>query len=236
MRNNIYCFFEHHDTVFSEESKELIQYWKKTWSNNGWNPIVLEKDIIDKHPLYFALRFENFEESNIRQYCASHKNINYIRSCFMRWLAYYCVLESQDAIFWADYDVINYEFTYEKYSNIPCNSVFINDYSSGKINKTGIKYIINTFLDIEYNKNNIEHLSNFPVSDMVILNKLINFRIHKEEDFLSHTIRTHWKKSPMVHYDNGIFQIKKDLLFLKNKKLTRLEAIKKLESIRSGEK
>jgi hypothetical protein len=52
MTNIVACFFKDLHTQFSASSKALISTWAKSWSDRGWETIVLgEADAIN-HPKY----------------------------------------------------------------------------------------------------------------------------------------------------------------------------------------
>ena len=83
--------------------------WKKTWSRNGWRPIVLGPRDAEKHPDFRSVNLKD-HTSNLFKY-SLHNSI-YQQACYRRWFAYadYATNIKQN-IMWADFDVINYSFT-----------------------------------------------------------------------------------------------------------------------------
>ena len=44
---------------FSKESGELVSIWEHSWSQQGWNPIILNETWAQKNYLYHKLSFNN---------------------------------------------------------------------------------------------------------------------------------------------------------------------------------
>lgn len=97
----IFCFYEP-DPIFSHQ-ESIIEYWKFSWENFGFEPIVLNKTHAKQHPLF------NFFEKKISalHYIIKDKThiTTYGMNCYIRWLAY--ATQSEDFFLVSDYDVIN---------------------------------------------------------------------------------------------------------------------------------
>lgn len=98
--------FTYYEDINFKEQDGMIQLWKQSWENNGFEAIVLsEKDAIS-HPYY------NTFVTGLKDI---HKNIAgkdirpYGLSCYVRWLAY-ASLNIEESFLVSDYDVINVEF------------------------------------------------------------------------------------------------------------------------------
>lgn len=75
-RPKMHTFFT---PVNSSPDTSLLEVWRKTWYDAGWEPVVLTLDDAKKHPIYkrFIDAFET-AEYDLRAYD---------RICFLRWLA-----------------------------------------------------------------------------------------------------------------------------------------------------
>lgn len=103
-KTKIYTYYE--DINFKKQD-ELLKLWKKSWSNNGFEPIVLSREDAKKSNFY-----EEFV-SKISSLVFEIQGIPlrpYGLSCFLRWLAY----STQDEVCSfavSDYDIINRQFS-----------------------------------------------------------------------------------------------------------------------------
>merc|ERR1712157_517036 len=75
-RPKMHTFFT---PVSAKPDLDLLEVWKKTWEDAGWEPVVLTLDDARGHPDYrsFIAALE----------MAEHKLKDYDRMCFLRWLA-----------------------------------------------------------------------------------------------------------------------------------------------------
>lgn len=99
----IYTYYE--DINFNFQDK-MIDLWKKSWEQHGFEAVVLTLEDAKKNPYYEEfvtnLKYLNTEIAG--------KDIGpYELSCHVRWLAY-SIQEDTDAFFVSDYDVINKNF------------------------------------------------------------------------------------------------------------------------------
>lgn len=98
----IYTYYE--DINFTGQAG-LINFWEKSWQDNGFEPIVLNKSHAVKHPYFKTLDTEMRKLFNI----ITGKTIgDYGMSCWYRWLAY--ATQPDEKVYVSDYDAINANF------------------------------------------------------------------------------------------------------------------------------
>ena len=105
----IYTYYEN---IKFDEQDELINLWKKSWRDQGFEPIVLtEKDAQS------VSYYETFvdEISKINKKISGVEIHPYTLSCFTRWISYVS-LKSDESILVCDYDVINKSFQNKKFN------------------------------------------------------------------------------------------------------------------------
>ena len=76
----------------------LLEVWKKSWSDAGWEPVVLTLADAKKHPIYRRF-IETFDTSGDT---AKYRLTNFDRMCFLRWLA----MASSGGGWMSDYDTL----------------------------------------------------------------------------------------------------------------------------------
>jgi hypothetical protein len=225
---NIICFYEplivcKKVTEFSKNSLELIKLWKKSWSDNGWNPIVLSLEDAKRHPRYKEIDLTDYS-SNL--YKHSINGSDYLELCYSRWFAYGCYEG-----FWSDYDVINYGFTPEDAHHlVQYDPAFIDNIGScGFATLKGHELIIKGFIDAckedaivnKILSSQKKQKRSKDISDMHINRRAkspINLPSKKLccDDFSNDD----WRSFNLVHYHNGFWKH-----FDKNKYKTRSEFI-----------
>ena len=98
----IYTYYE--DVGFNNNAElDLIKIWKQSWSNQGYEPVVLTQSNVENHHFYneFCDKINNLHEQIMS------KSIDrYGLACFVRWLAY-ANLKEQEKFYISDYDMIN---------------------------------------------------------------------------------------------------------------------------------
>jgi hypothetical protein len=195
-------------TKFSKDSLELIKLWEKSWSDNGWDPVVLSLEDAKKHPRYKDIDLAN-HSSNL--YKHSVNGSDYLELCYSRWFAYAC-----HNGFWSDYDVMNYGFSPECAQHlVQYDPAFIDNIGScGFATLKGSELIIEGFINAVKEDaivNDILYLQekygqNKDISDMHINRRSkspINIAPNKLccDDFSNDD----WRSFDLVHYHNGFW-------------------------------
>lgn len=95
---------------------ECISMWKNSWSERGFEPIVVDVSNSKEHPY-----FEEFSNSikEIHEQIMDRPIDEYGLACYYRWLAYSVFLKNNNiskSVFVCDYDVINSNLTVEEAS------------------------------------------------------------------------------------------------------------------------
>jgi hypothetical protein len=210
---NITCFYHplilnSKVTEFSKDSLELIKLWEKSWSDNGWNPIVLSLEDAKRHPRYNEINLKDYS-SNL--YKNSINGPDYLELCYSRWFAYAC-----HNGFWSDYDVINYGFTPEDAQHLTqYDPAFIDDIGScGFATLKGHELIIKGFIDAFKEDTIVNNILSFQekhrwkkdISDMHI-----NRRVESPINFIRNALccddfsSNDWRNFVLVHYHNGLW-------------------------------
>lgn len=113
INNIVYTYYENISLINNDQKRQssqydLIELCKKSWESNGWDLIVLDHTIAQKHPYYS-------EYSSLIQSLPSTNPLSYDYHCYMRWLAMSVV----GGGLMIDYDVVNYDCSpNELYYNI----------------------------------------------------------------------------------------------------------------------
>lgn len=96
---NVYTYYE--DIGFKEQD-QLIDLWRSSWEQTGFNPVVLDLHHVKKNPYYSEFK----HKLNEIHLAITGKDMNdYCLSCFLRWMAYSTI--DEDSMIVCDYDVIN---------------------------------------------------------------------------------------------------------------------------------
>lgn len=209
---NITCFYEPliHDnrpTKFSEDCLDLVKLWEKSWSKNGWTPIVLSLQDAKKHPRYDEINLKNYS-SNLYKYSINESK--YLELCYSRWFAYGIYNGA-----WCDYDVMNYGFRPEDITTlIKTEPVFFDAIGAcGFSTIKGHNKIIEGFIEAYQTDtiiNNIllleeKYQQPRDISDMHINRRqgtAISFLNNLCEDNFS---KNKWRTAKLVHYHNGLW-------------------------------
>lgn len=99
----------------SNESKELVDFWKNNWKEKGWDPVILDSSYAKNHPFYTKLYAEyekGWDESLLFNKRVCHVK-DYLLECYTRWLAYAWFCHENGPVLWCDYDVLNVSFNYD---------------------------------------------------------------------------------------------------------------------------
>ncbi len=199
---NIYAFYENINNEIDIEYQKIIEIWKKSWSRNGWNPIILTLEDSKKHP-----DFEDYYNI-IKNYPSIHEK-KYIDMCYLRWLAIAHV-----GGWYTDIDMINYGFKPINYTDeiVSC-SYNICPTTIYMSRENYQKYIVDTLKNYDFpendfydkitdNENNCKY-----TSDMLILHNKkiynnINVILNIQCDY---DVDKDWKKYSVIHFHGGCF-------------------------------
>lgn len=85
---------------------ELINLWSRSWSQQGFEPIVLSPDHAKSHPF-----FDEYDQRlrEVYKYIKDKEISPYEISCFYRWLSY-ASLNKDEEFYVSDYDLINIKY------------------------------------------------------------------------------------------------------------------------------
>lgn len=99
----VYAYFD--SCCVSETAKRTLDLWKKSWENNGWDPVILTENDARLHPFY--TRF-----SEVIRTFPSVNGPGFDYHAFMRWLAV-ANRQRDEFIVTTEPDVINYDLAPE---------------------------------------------------------------------------------------------------------------------------
>ncbi len=150
----VYCFYEPVNVFINNQissDERMIDYWKKSWSFYGWEPIVLCLKDLKKDEAYTSLldKALAFPTTN---------HLEFEVYCYLRWL---CMIERGG--WFSDFDIINYGFKPVAYGN---SVVSAGESLGGSViygPKNFYKKMINTFLKAN------PDLEKDHISDMIIV-------------------------------------------------------------------
>jgi hypothetical protein len=110
MKPTVYTYFES-GIDMPENQENLLRLWRQSWSNIGWNPVILGPKEAKMHLSYPA----------VMKHIGKLKPANhpdYERACWIRWLA----LDVAGGGLMTDYDVINQNLVGAEYLVYPNSS------------------------------------------------------------------------------------------------------------------
>ena len=228
---NVICYYEPNDSRFSIQSKRLISLWKKSWSNNGFTPVVLGIDDARQHMSYDELDLENTNSLLYKIPLELNRNLDYIGSAYRRLVAYSNYVLSNDTTLYADYDVINYNFSIEDYNDILCGATLGTGHSCVKLNCKKANLIIEHISKIQRGEIPPQ-ISDMHMHDLV--ERCMNFnhsRMHYVKKYCGtmQECKPYWcpfETSKLVHYDNELYNFHPELVGL-----TRFDVIQKVRPI-----
>lgn len=189
---------------FSKESSEFISIWKRSWSEQGWNPIILNESWAQKNYLYHNLSFNDPNANFYRENPAG--SFEYNRCCYLRLLAYCQYTKENGATLYCDYDVINYGMPPNVLNFFDKNSVLCEQRSVVYLDESGAKDIERVLIECE----NASKLEWCHRNDMRLMeHKTMVFKplINEKKEYIyccsSHTDRDNI--CPLVHYNGGCY-------------------------------
>ena len=194
----------------TEHNFELMELWKKSWRNNGWNPIILGSQDAEEHPDYSRLDIKNIDNP---LYVNNINGSDYQIACYNRHLAYSNFVLKNGTTLNADCDVINYSFTPEDCDLYEDNSIIGDGVSVVRLSKTGAEDIVRAILKgIEVGpRNDMECYFNLTTVFKVIGSAARWGDLKIEDNIL--TNYDDCKTSKLVHYHNGLWELTEKQLF-----------------------
>lgn len=111
----IYTYYE---DINHADQEKMLQLWQTSWSNAGFDPIILTKTDAKNHNFY-----ENFIEQikKIHYEIIGKEISSYGFSCYVRWLAYATM--PKEKFYVSDYDCINNGLKIQE----PCDKLHLMD-------------------------------------------------------------------------------------------------------------
>jgi uncharacterized C2H2 Zn-finger protein len=97
--------YTYYSEIHFSDQAELISVWKKSWERWGFEPVVLSAADAERHPYYNCFKEIVRDQSRRAGFALGA----YGEACWMRWLAYAALGESESFIV-CDYDVMNRNF------------------------------------------------------------------------------------------------------------------------------
>jgi len=121
---NIYAYYESISHANQAEEFNCANYWKHSWTANGWNPEMMNRTHSQASPLYIKLQAKLVKQASEMPMELRNK-VQWITARFSRW----CALHAAGGGWMSDYDVANLGFKpeqaaeYEKDATIQINEV-----------------------------------------------------------------------------------------------------------------
>lgn len=119
----IYAYYESIPLANQPEEFNCANYWKHSWTANGWEPVMLNRSHAQGSPLYLKLQAKLTKQAlGIPE--ALRSRVQWITSRFSRW----CALHAAGGGWMSDYDVANLDFKpeqateYEKDATLQINA------------------------------------------------------------------------------------------------------------------
>jgi len=238
--NTVICYYQEFETKFSKDSKDFLELWKKSWESKGWNSVILGENDAKRNPLYSQIDIDN-PDANF--YKTDNSNWKYHRSCYLRLLAYCQYVRQNGPTLYADYDVINYNFTPDILNYMEEDSVLKGERCAVYLGERGINDIeqaINRFdkdpgeISNSWSDKNASSdmhvISRFTtVFKTITCNLITKERSEKNRTYYCQNAgQDGYMDSPLVHYDGGTYgrNIPEEC-----KRLPRTELVQKLRPI-----
>jgi len=105
----IYAYYESIPLAHQPEEFGCANYWKHSWTENGWEPVMLNRSHAQGSPLYLKLQ-QKLVKQALGISMDLRNQIQWITARFARW----CALHAAGGGWMSDYDVANLGFTTEQ--------------------------------------------------------------------------------------------------------------------------
>jgi len=210
---------------FSTESFKLLKKWESCWKSKGWNPIVLDQSSAELHSEFSEINLNNYN-SLLYNRAKKIQNKDYMKQCYMRWIAYIQFVKEHGDSVWSDYDVYNKSFSTELFKKFPYHDeLYCGAGSCGKLTPDVADYLLNLFKKFS-NASDLSEISDLTeferewfenagdeLSDMYIiqcayrvptprLNIIASSLILNPE--LKETFQEHIKRFHLIHLHGGL--------------------------------
>lgn len=118
---NIYAFYQSIPTADQPEEFACANWWKTSWTANGWNPVMLNRSHAQGSPLYNKLQQKLAQELNKNNGLVARAAWFQFR--FTRW----CALHAAGGGWMSDYDVLNLDLTPQIAKSETTNTLMLNE-------------------------------------------------------------------------------------------------------------
>jgi len=118
----IYAYYESIPLSCQQEEFGCANYWKHSWTANGWEPVMLNRSHAQGSPLYLKMQAKLVKQA-LGISMDLRNQTPWITARFVRW----CALHAAGGGWMSDYDVANLGFTpeqadvHENYATIQIN-------------------------------------------------------------------------------------------------------------------
>lgn len=237
MNNTILSYYsEIKDSKFSEQSADLRHFWRKNWTERGWNPVILNAEYARNHPLLKSGSFDIDDfEGNL--YKHSKNTPSYLIHCYLRWFAFHRYVMEHGSTCWADYDVYNRNFNFEDFKSDGSAKIFCGSGCAGTLSHeiadtlTQIIKKIQLTKDLSQidlpSKEQRDHImkciDDHKLSDMLLIQMLMMKTLNKITSSLAYE---DYKEYSLFHFHGGFLNRKAKSIKIPNEeKKTRIQII-----------
>ena len=195
--NTVYTYYGHVNEDHEKSSTPMLEHWRRSWSAQGWNPVVLNIHHAQSHPLY----------DSYMQRIAEIPTVNpkaYEQACYLRWLA----VAQAGGGFMSDYDVVNYSWParaqeapmliYEVHPDDECITPSVVGGTQAGFQNVCLAMCTAPLADLGQQINGQHH-----VSDMLILQHYAATGLYAATRTVRQYGEDGWMHAPLVHYSHG---------------------------------
>lgn len=118
---NIYAFYQSIPASDQTEEFACANWWKTSWTANGWNAVMLNRSHAQGSPLYNKLQQKLAQELNKDNKLVARAA--WFQARFTRW----CALHAAGGGWMSDYDVLNLDLTPQNAKEAATKTLLINE-------------------------------------------------------------------------------------------------------------
>lgn len=210
----VYCYYVPIPLYTEESQRKLIDVWARSWSKQGWEPIVLNEGDAKLHPNYS--KFKRHVWNLPTEY--GHE---YEGQCFLRWLAMAAQETDGGGGVLTDFDVINYGLKPAPVN--PEEMYFLCDYEPHNTISMGVvigarehyEFFCRLFADWVPDKHDWNsHAGLFHCSDLSMVTRMFEDKTWKKPAWATKVSnvqaifdvsRSQWNTAPLVHFGYNMF-------------------------------